>query len=107
MVILFKPYHVPMILAGNKTQTRRKWKRPRVKVGNVYQARTALFGKSFAHLRVKRIHHEILKDISEADARAEGYAGRHAFITRWEMGFGKASDLVWAVEFERVAGGKA
>lgn len=106
MVILFKPYHVPMILAGNKTQTRRKWKRPRVKVGNVYQARTALFGKPFAHLRVKRIHREKLKDISEAAARAEGYPSKMRFVEMWAKNFGGVSDRVWVVEFERVAGGK-
>jgi len=34
-MLLFKLVHVPMILAGTKTQTRRLWKTQRVKVGSV------------------------------------------------------------------------
>lgn len=101
MVLLFKPYHVPLILNGKKTQTRRKWDRPRVKVGNTYQARTQLFGKPFAHLRVKRVWKEPIITISDSDAAAEGYPHAEAFLIMWGKNFGRLGDVVWAVEFER------
>jgi len=31
-MILFKPYHAKLILEGKKTQTRRLWRKPRVKI---------------------------------------------------------------------------
>ena len=102
MVLLFKPYHVPLILADppKKTQTRRKWARPRVKVGNVYQARTKLFGPPFARLRVLRLWQEHIKDISEADSQAEGYKSRREFLAKWQESFWTYDDIPWAVEFE-------
>jgi hypothetical protein len=36
-MLLFKAEHVPMILDGRKTQTRRAWKRCRVRVGSVHK----------------------------------------------------------------------
>lgn len=34
-MLLFRPEHVPMILAKTKTQTRRLWKKPRLKVSSI------------------------------------------------------------------------
>jgi hypothetical protein len=105
MVILFKPYHTAKILTGTKTQTRRLWGRCHVKVGGIYQARTRLFDKSstFARLKVLAIWPERLFDISEADAREEGYDDRDEFLDA----FGDINDdcpepnpVVWAVKFE-------
>ena len=55
-MILFKPEMARAILKGRKTVTRRPcvkgWTRPRVKVGNEYQARTRMLGEPFARLLV-------------------------------------------------------
>lgn len=82
MVVLFKPYHVPMILEGRKTETRRVWKTCRVRLGNSYQARTKLFdkGSTFARLKVLRINKERLLDITNESAINEGYSSREAFL---------------------------
>jgi len=122
MPLLFKPEFVEPILRGSKTQTRRIWRRgPRVKPGGIYQARTKLFGKPFALLKVTRIWKERLGDISDEDARAEGFTDRESFLAAFATinGIGPEwsvlsrgepwiqvapphllSTKVWAIEFE-------
>lgn len=112
MTILFKKHHVPLILEGRKRQTRRMWKRCRVKVGSLHWASTSLFKKDarFARLRVEDVWKEKLIVISLKDARAEGYESPQGFF----MGFAAANGLqiedvdlqqeVWCVEFQVVGG---
>lgn len=111
-MILFKEQHVVPILEGRKTQTRRLWAKPRVKVGNVYQARTRMLDKNstFAMLRVIWVRDaEPLDKISPADAWAEGYDSVAAFLAE----FRKINGWTWnqvgvsdkrliAIEFEVV-----
>ena len=111
--MLFKSEHIKPILAGRKTQTRRLWKRPMVKVGGLYWAQTALFKSEtrFAQLKVLRLWQEQLGDISETDSKAEGYASKRDYciafqeINRhsktWEEQR-MADPLVYCVEFELV-----
>jgi hypothetical protein len=108
MVILFRREHVDKILAGTKTHTRRVWKRPRVKPGGVYQARTKMLdkGSTFALLRVLRAWRERLLDISEEDARKEGYESREAFFEVFKR-INKMEEIpenfmVYAIEFRVV-----
>lgn len=109
-MILFKLEHVPMILSGRKTQTRRTWDRPRVKVGSVHQCKTG-FGKGdkpFAHIRITGLRQERLGVISDADVRAEGYETREQLADIWRRIHGKAPDpnqLVWVVDFALVEPG--
>ena len=108
-MLLFKPEHRPLILSGQKTQTRRLWPHGcRVRVGAEHQAQTGMFSKDcFAILHIERVWRENLWDISDADAVAEGYIDRpdylEAFIriNRMTTQTGEyPSDLpVWAVAF--------
>lgn len=106
-MILFKPAHVPMILKGKKTETRRIWKAgPRIKVGRVYGAKTKLFGKDFARIEVLGLWKERLGDISEESVRAEGYDSLEDYKRVW-IEINKKWDPdtdVWVVKF-RLAGG--
>jgi hypothetical protein len=80
-MILFKPEHVGPILAGTKTQTRRIWKKPRAKVGAIHLAKTEMLSKEFfAKLEILAVYQERLIDISDDDAKAEGYAGADAYL---------------------------
>src|SRR5690606_38575844 len=72
-VILFKPEQVEPILVGRKTQTRRTWKRPRVKVGSVHQAKTTYHDKPFARIKITGLRRQRLGDISTEDVHREGY----------------------------------
>lgn len=58
MPVLFKREFVEKILSGEKSATRRRWKSARVKVGRIYQARTDMFGKPFARLRILHLRWE-------------------------------------------------
>lgn len=94
-MILFKPWHVPKIVAPvgdpkRKTQSRRNWKKCRVKKGSLHWAQTKLFDPSsrFAKLLITHdCRHEPLGAISRADAKAEGgytpkqFLGMYVFIT--------------------------
>ena len=72
-MMLFKPYHVPLVLAGLKTQTRRCWKTQRVTVGSLQKAKTQMLSKDyFAVLKILVVYKQRLGDMTEKDAWAEG-----------------------------------
>jgi len=108
-MILFKPEHAAPILAGTKTQTRRMGKR-RWKVGSVHKCYTRPpFAKGgaepFASVEIIGVRPEHLRDITMADAIAEGYTGPGTFLRAFYDINRMASDadpLVWVVEFELV-----
>jgi hypothetical protein len=103
-LILFKPYHVKPILEGVKTETRRLWKYPRVRVGRTYEAKTELFGKPFAVIEVLALWKERLGDISPESIRAEGYSSLEEFKRAWIdiNGEWNPDAEVWAVRFRVV-----
>ena len=114
-MILFKVEHIEPILRGRKTQTRRMWddEKPRVKVGNVYQARTRMLDKNstFAYLRVTGLRWGPLDDITENDAHKEGYESveeyKKAFVRIYKKalpgGYWPTMEMVWVVDFEVVS----
>jgi len=103
-VLLFRPEHVAPILEGRKTETRRLWKSPRVRVGQTYQAKTTLFGKPFALLRVEGLWRERLGDISSGSICAEGYNTLEEFQKEWIRinRVWNPDELVWVVRFTEV-----
>lgn len=103
-MMLFTEHSKSLILSGRKTQTRRVWRRPRVKPGHVYQCRTALFGPPFARIRVLTVDLVRLGDITEEDARAEGAESVEDFIEAW-LNIHRVWNpnwMVWRVKFEVV-----
>lgn len=72
--ILFKRKFIAAIASGEKTTTLRRWKSRRVKAG------TRAFVPGFGWLSIlscDRIH---LKDLTEADARADGFPSLKALL---------------------------
>ena len=107
-MILFKPEHVAPILAGKKTETRRLWKRCRVKVGALHWAQTRMFDNSsrFARLRIGSVRGDTLGTLTDEAAHAEGYPNIEeylfAFARIYKM---HAADLpmdlpLWVVNFQ-------
>jgi len=104
-MLLFKPEHVEPILAGTKTQTRRIWKRKHANVGAVHLAKTKMLSKEyFAKLEILDVYQEDLLDISDEDAKAEGYLSRDEYLVAFcrinKLGLGDLDNLMaWVVRF--------
>jgi hypothetical protein len=103
--MLFKPEHLQMILAGTKTATRRIWKKPMVKVGNIYKAKLKMLSRDyFAKIKVTKMFKQELGEMTDEDARKEGYKNIMAFHEIWIKINGAWQDnlLVDVIEFEVV-----
>ena len=83
-MILFKPEHIEPILAGKKTETRRMWVHWRANVRSKHLAKTKMLSKEyFARLYIIDRWEEKLGDISEEDAKAEGYSSREEYLAKF------------------------
>lgn len=112
------------ILDGRKTQTRRPWRRA-PKVGSVHDCRPKRNVPGFAWVKITRVWKQRLGDVSEAEARAEGFPSRRAMLEHFCLTYAKRRALgksrewwenvladvqggrargpeVWAIEFRRV-----
>ncbi len=104
-MFLFKPEHVPMIVAHRprrKTQTRRLHKSRRAIPGSQHWAQRGMTAETrFAKLLVSRSWKEPLGAITVADANAEGYDSRQGYFDAFERINGAVSHdtEVWCYEF--------
>ena len=107
-MFLFKEEHVPMIVAGTKTQTRRMHTRPRAIIGSHHWAQRGMTkGTRFAKIEFTRTPWtERLGDITEADALAEGYGSLDDYFTAFMLINAKKDasldTRVWCYEFKLV-----
>lgn len=108
-MILFRPEHVQPILDGTKTETRRFWKRCRVKVGSVHQLRTNMpwQGKSghFADALITETFEQALDHMDDDEARAEGYQSWPEYMYALSAIHRRPvlpTETVWVVRFEAV-----
>jgi hypothetical protein len=84
-MLLFKPEHVEPILRGVKIETRRIWKRCRVRVdalhlGYVRPPFCNPPGEPFARLRIMDAWEEKLGDITDLGVFCEGYNDRESYL---------------------------
>ena len=108
-MILFKEESKRKILAGQKWQTRKLWERPRAKEGaeHLIYLRPPMTGeRPFARIFIKRVWRQRLGDMTEEEARAEGYESIQAFLDQFrQINSRKLQGAlegvqVYAVEFE-------
>lgn len=97
------------LLKGKKTVTRRRWKKPLVKVGDLAQAynRSPRFqGRRVAIIKILKVSQERLCDITDKEERKEGHLWYNAkgFIEAWIKGYPdfEMNELLWRIEFEVV-----
>ncbi|MFZ2619272.1 MAG: ASCH domain-containing protein, partial [Alphaproteobacteria bacterium] len=74
----FKPEYVPLILAGTKTQTRRRGVK-HYAVGQCLTAQNSATGEAFAVLEVTRVFPQYFAEMTDADAVKDGFPNRALF----------------------------
>jgi len=101
--MIFEPAHARMVLAGTKTQTRRRV-RPgetecRYRLGSTYAVQHDRQRPSTGRLVVVAVARQQLGDITLRDAKAEGFRTRQAFLAFWAGLFPTMTldDAVWAL----------
>ena len=102
-MLRFAPEYIAPIRAGTKTQTRRRWPDgPKVQPGSIHAIRTDPDGSNLGHVHVRKVYQQLLSQLTEADARAEGFEDRAAFAAAWRKHYPDWSgrdEQVWVVEF--------
>lgn len=99
--MIFTKEHIALVLAGEKTMTRRLGKK-RWTVGHVHPVKCSRFEKARGYVRILDTTEEPLGNTTEADAKAEGYSSLENYKAAWERIFKTAWNddlLVWVVTF--------
>ncbi len=98
-MLLFKPEYVDLILSGEKTETRRTWAKRRAVPGATHQCRTSYGAPIFAHVKILEVFQQRVHDMTDLDARRDGFPDLEAFILKTQY---DELQTVWVVRFEVV-----
>ena len=102
--MLFKKLLLEKILKGEKTQTRRRMQRKsgrRVYAVGEKVGISAAYTKPVARIIIKRRFEQRLGDITEDEARKEGFSSVADFKKQWEnLYHWNPEEVVWVYEFE-------
>lgn len=79
---LFKKDLIRLVQAGRKTQTRRTHKRE-WQVGKIYKVKISYYDKGQGIIKITRKFHQHLCDVSESEARKEGFNCLDEFRQCW------------------------
>jgi hypothetical protein len=106
-IMLFKKHLLHKVLDGSKTQTRRRrTSKVRYRVGSIQPVKTTYYEKAQGHIKIKRRFEQRLLDMTEEEAKAEGYSNLEAFRKEWPQITKQPLNLqetVTAYEFDRAA----
>jgi hypothetical protein len=103
--VLFKRALLEKILKGEKTQTRRSMQRKPGRrvytVGEIVGIRVG-YTKPVAHIQIKKRFEQRLGDITEEQARKEGFSSVEEFKKQWQIlqHNWNPEQIVWVYEFE-------
>ncbi len=108
--MIFTKQNLELIREGKKTETRRIWKKPHVKVGKTYQCRTSRYAKTpedSPYIKITAMRKERLGEITPEAAKREGMdSGLKVFQFRelWVKlhGLWDPDQEVYVIDFEVV-----
>ena len=108
--MIFTKENIELISHGLKTETRRIWKKPHVKVGKTYQCRTSRYAKTpedSPYIKITAMRKERLGEITPEAAKREGMdSGLKVFQFRelWVKlhGLWDPDQEVYVIDFEVV-----
>ena len=109
--MIFTKENIELIRQGKKTETRRIWKKPHVKVGKTYQCRTSRYAKTpedSPYIKITAMRKERLGEITPEAARKEGFKPDGAQLEKfWALwvklhGSWNPDQEVYVVDFEVV-----
>jgi hypothetical protein len=107
-MVLFKRHLLQLVLQGRKTQTRRIH-RYELTPGRIYPVKASYCEWPRGHIRITQKWKQRLGDISEPEARAEGFTSIEDFQRAWAAIYGSWNPdlVVVAYQFELVQGGNS
>jgi uncharacterized protein YqfB (UPF0267 family) len=103
--MIFKPELVELIKQGKKTMTRRPVKpgekECRYKPNHAYALQPGRGKRGDEKITIVAVRQQRLDDISEKDAKREGFANKQAFVRYWIGLYGHydPDQLVWVISF--------
>ncbi|MBT0160641.1 ASCH domain-containing protein [Candidatus Bathyarchaeota archaeon A05DMB-2] len=102
-MVLFKRPLLRLVLQQRKTQTRRTSRRE-LSPGRVYPITDQWFGRAAAYIKITRKWRQRLGDVTEQEAKAEGFNSLEEFQQAWKAinGSWNPDQTVTAYEFELV-----
>lgn len=102
--MIFQPDFAQLVLAGKKTQTRRRVKPHescRYAPGRTYAVQDGRGRPALGRIRVLSVEQVRVTQLSPEDALAEGFAKPHLFWEWWTARYGDIRDeWCWRIEFE-------
>lgn len=105
--MIFAPEMLAKVLSGEKTVTRRPNHNGecRYKPGGVYAVQPGRGQKAVARIEIKSVWQEKLTQITNAEARREGFSDRHEFFAYWRRLYGSRLPFgtVWRIRFRLAA----
>jgi len=81
--MLFKKHLLHKVLDGSKVQTRRCASKMRYRVGSIQPIKAMYYEKAQGYVQIKRRFEQRLADMTEEEAKAEGYENLEAFRKEW------------------------
>jgi len=80
--MMFKGDLLDLVISGRKTQTRRLHKHA-LKEGQAYNLKKNWYENTGYYIRIKKVYPQKLGDISEEEARKEGFSSLDEFRDAW------------------------
>jgi hypothetical protein len=103
--VIFQPEFAELVLAGRKTQTRRRFKSwdsesCRYKVGRTYAVQDGRGRPALGRILILSVAPVRVEDLDGEDAIGEGFGSQAEFWHWWELRYGVRHGWCWRIEFE-------